>query len=236
MKIFVLIPAYDEKENLDLLITGLEKELSKHKLKYKIFFVLQGNDGSKELVENFKKKKALIDYIYFPKPIGIGNAYKIGYSHIDKSADLVLTMDADLNHDIKDLPRMIKELEGNDFDLIIGSRFINGGIFDEKRLWKKIASSLTNKIVSTFLGLHINDVTSGFRLMKIDLIKKVSKQLKCSGYPSYMEFILAANKYGYKIQEVPITYHHRIWGKSKISSISTLIDYARFLGSLFFSS
>lgn len=232
MNIFILIPAFNERGNLTKLIEGIEKQSKKLGIRFKIFFVLQGNDGSRELLEKLKRQKKFIDFVYFPKPLGIGYAYKIGYSHIDKSADLVLTMDADLNHDIKDLSGFIKQLEKDNCDLIIGSRFINGGKFDETRIWKKIASLLTNKIVSTLLGLKIKDVTSGFRLIKIDVVKKVSKKLHCSGYPSYMEFILSANKLGFKIKEIPITYHHRIWGKSKISSISTIIDYIRFLGSL----
>lgn len=236
MKIFTLIPAYNEKDNLTLLITQLEKEFRKQKIQFKIFFVLQGDDGSRELLDNLKKTKPSLDFVYYKNPLGIGNAYKVGYANVDKTADCILTMDADLNHDIRDLPEFITALKNTKSDLVIGSRFVSGGKFDDNRIWKKIASRLTNKLVTALLRIDVKDISSGYRLMKKDVVKNVYPKLKNSGYPSYMEFILAAKRLGFKIAEIPITYHHRIWGESKISSLRTLVDYLRFLSTLVVNS
>ncbi|MBI3379740.1 glycosyltransferase [Candidatus Gottesmanbacteria bacterium] len=235
MKIFVLIPAYNEKGNLNDLISKIEKEFKKQKIVFKIFFVLQGNDGSRELLAKLKKTKPYLDYIYYEKPLGIGKAYKVGYQYLDKTATHILTMDADLNHDIIDLSRFIQMMKKNYADLIIGSRFIKGGRFDEKRVWKIIASRLTNKIVTQIMGIKVKDISSGYRFMKKEVAEKVRLNLKYDGYPSYMEFILYANRYGFNIAEIPITYHYRIWGKSKISSFKTLVDYFRFMLSIVFN-
>lgn len=236
MKIFILIPAFNEKGNLEKLIKSIERQLKELKIKFNIFFVLQGNDGSDKLLNLLKKEKKFIDYIHFPKSLGIGRAYKVGYEHVDKSAQLVLTMDADLNHDVCELPQFLKLMAKNDCDLIIGSRFTKGGKFDEKRVWKKIASFSTNKIVSTILGLSVSDISSGYRLIKIKVIDKIKGKLKQNGYPSYMEFIILAQKSGFKIKEVPIIYHPRVWGKSKIASWKTVFDYLKFLTDLFVNS
>lgn len=229
MKIFVLIPAYDERGNIKTLVDRLEEKFRKLKLEYKIFFVIQGNDGSNKLLDRLKKANAKVDYVYYNKPLGVGNAYKIGYKHIDKSATHVLTMDADLNHDVNEVPKLLQGLKESKCDLVIGSRFVEGGKFNDLRIWKRIVSRLTNKIVSGFSGIKIRDISSGFRLMKKEVVQKVSPELKINGYPSYMEFIFYSYRGGFKIKEVPITYHPRIWGESKISSVKTLVDYIRFL-------
>lgn len=236
MNIFVLIPAYNEKGNLKKLINDLENQLIKSRVKFKLFFVIQGDDGSKELLENLQKKKPFLDFVYYPKPLGIGVAYQIGYTKADNSADYILTMDADLNHDATDLPKFVKAMKDTGSDIVIGSRFIHGGKFDDKRVWKKIASRITNKIVTSILKLPIKDVSSGYRLIKKEVIVKLKSRLRSRGYPSYMEFILLAHKSGFKIKEIPIIYHPRIWGVSKINSASTIIDYIRFLQSILFNS
>lgn len=235
MKIFVLIPAFNEKGNLEILINQLENQFKKQNVDHKIFLVLQGNDGSKELIAKLKQKKSYLDFIYYPNPLGIGMAYKIGFNHVDKSATHILTMDADLNHDIKELPALLKFMIKTNSDIIIGSRFITGGKFNDNRVWKKIASSITNKIVTSILGLPIKDISSGYRLIKKEVIGNLKSRLISRGYPSYMEFILLAHKSGFKISEMPIIYHPRIWGKSKISTFNTFIDYIRFLRPILFN-
>lgn len=236
MKIFTLIPAFDERGNLEVLINRLENQFKIQKIQYKIFFVVQGDDGSRQLLEKLKREKPFLDFIFYEKPLGIGRAYKIGYGKIDKTADYILTMDADLNHDIKDLPKFLKSIRVTKSDLVIGSRFVTGGKFEDRRIWKKAASLVTNKLVTLLLGIPVKDISSGYRLIKREIVEKINQKLHCTGYPAYMEFILYAHKFGLKIAEVPITYHPRSWGESKINSARTFIDYIRFLGSILFNS
>lgn len=229
MKVFVLIPAYNEKGNLEKLITSLEKQLIKRKINFRIFFVLQGRDGSRELLDKLMLKDKSLSYIYFPNPLGIGIAYRKGLCQVDKSSDFVLTMDADLNHDPREIPNMIAKIQKDKSDLVIGSRFIPGGVFSDSREWKRKVSLYTNKLIKLVVGWKINDASSGYRLIKPEVIEKIKGKLKFSGYPFYMEFIFLANKYGFKISEVPIFYHPRTWGKSKIGSFKTFGQYFKFL-------
>lgn len=229
MKIFVLIPAYNEKGNLENLISSLEKQLVKLKLEFRVFFVLQGNDGSKQLLEKLKIKNKSLSYLYFPHPLGIGRAYQKGFNNIDKSANYILTMDADLNHDPKEIGQMIAKIQKEKTDLVIGSRFVPGGVFSDSRAWKRKVSFYTNKFIKLIAGWKIFDASSGYRLIKPEVIGKIKDKLKFSGYPFYMEFVFLANKSGFKISEVPIFYHPRTWGKSKIGSFNTFGQYFKFL-------
>lgn len=235
MSIFCLIPAFNEKGNLEELIKRLSSFFSKHKIKYEIFFVVQGRDGSKQLLEKLKKDFPTIVFIYYPTPLGIGKAYRIGFNHIDKSYTHVLTMDADLNHDPLEITKFINEYKKGNWDVIIGSRFVPGGKFKDRRVWKRSSSFLINIFVAKMLKIKVKDLTSGFRLIKKEVIEKVVRELEEDGYPSYMEFILLSLKHGFAIKEVPIVYNPRIWGKSKMSMLKTFHDYSLFLLRIIFN-
>jgi dolichol-phosphate mannosyltransferase len=235
MKIFCVIPAYKEKGNLQELSDSLVNIFLKNKIGFKILYVIQGNDGSRELIKKIQKKRPQIEYIYFENPLGIGNAYKAGFTNIPNNFSHILTMDADLNHNPNDLPKFIKTMISNHSDIVIGSRYITGGSFNDKRIWKRIISNLTNKLLIFLLRLPIHDISSGYRLIKSETVFNILPKLTEKGYPSYMEFILNANNLGSKINEVPITYTPRIWGKSKMGKIRTLIDYLKFLPKVIFT-
>lgn len=229
MKIFCIIPAYNEKGNLALLIDKLSSTLSKITKFYTIFFVIQGNDGSVELLEKIKGKNKHVDWIHFPNPLGIGTAYKAGFNRIKKGLSYVLTLDADLNHDPTMIPLFIKKMEETKADIVVGSRYIEGGSFNDKRKWKIIISAFVNRLISKILVTGVKDMTSGFRFMKKGAIDKIKDKLQEKGYSGYMELILYAKKLGFDIAEVPITYSPRFWGKSKMGKLRTMIDYLIFL-------
>lgn len=235
MKIFCLIPALNEKGNLELLVNSLSNILSKHTRGYKIFFVVQGNDGSIDLLKKIKLKNKNLDWIYYKKALGVGRAYLIGFNKIDSKFTHVLTLDADLNHDPKAIPGFIQVMEKNRADLVIGSRFMKGGIFNDNRRWKRVISFFMNKIMIFMVKIKIHDISSGFRLMKLQLINEIKNELKEKGYPSYMELIICAAKQGFTLAEVPIVYKARIWGKSKMGKIKTFYDYFLFLQRVFFT-
>src|SRR3989344_3886754 len=104
MNIFCLIPAYNEKGNLVPLTRGLAKTLPQFSPNYRIFFVIQGDDGSVEILRKLKKINKHIDWVYYKKALGIGRAYKIGFGKIKSNFSHVLTLDADLNHDPYKIP------------------------------------------------------------------------------------------------------------------------------------
>lgn len=235
MSIFCLIPAYNEKGNLNKLSKRLISTLSKEKISFKIFFVIQGEKDTLDLLENLKRTYLQIDYVYFPKALGIGKAYKVGFEHVNKNFTHVLTLDADLNHDPKELPKFFRLLKKENTDIIIGSRFVKGGSFKDKRIWKRLASFGVNFFITKLLGIKVHDITSGYRLIKREVVDKIKNELKEKGYTSYMEFALLAHTHGFKIKEVAITYKPRIWGKSKMKKVRTFFDYLFFFCKSFIS-
>lgn len=229
MKVFCVIPAFNERDNLTPLIKKLHHQLSAQKITFKIFFVIQGNDGSRQILEKLKKKyKDKLDFVYFPKALGIGNAYREGFKHIGRKYTHILTLDADLNHDPKELSKFFWLAKKSNADMIIGSRFIKKGRFNDKRIWKKLTSFLVNFFITKLLKIKVHDITSGYRLIKYEVIDKIKNELREKGYPCYMEFALLVHKYGFKIKEVPITYKPRVWGKSKMKKWRTFLDYLFF--------
>lgn len=234
MKIFCVIPAFNERGNLEKLIRLLVTEFNRTKINYTIFFVLQGQDGSKELLDSLKNKYPQVKYLYYLSPLGIGKAYQKGFRKVYQSTTHILTLDADLNHNPKDIHRFIRTLLSSQFDVAIGSRFIPGGRFQDPRPWKRFMSTYINALVRFLLRIPIRDITSGYRFMKKKVVTKTLPFLHESGYPFYMEFILRAHNLGFTMTEIPITYRARTWGKSKIGKRATFLEYMKFLSKVLF--
>jgi dolichol-phosphate mannosyltransferase len=229
MRVFCLIPAYNERGNLKSLTENLISVFKKAKIPYSIFYVLQGNDGSLLEIKKLQKKYKNIRYLYFKNPLGIGNAYRIGFDNIDKTATHVFTLDADLNHNPVYFPQFLSCMKQEKADVVIGSRYMQGGQFLDKRRWKRIISLAMNQFITVLLQIPVHDISSGFRLIKKDVIKTVKPHLREKHYPSYMEFIIQSHKNKFRLFETSIVYTPRLWGKSKMNSVKTLRDYLLFL-------
>ena len=229
MKIFCLIPAFKEKKNLEELIPALYPILSKLCSDFKIFLIIQGSDGSVNLLKKLKPKYKKLDWQYYSNALGIGAAYKTGFMNINDSFSHVLTLDADLNHDPAVLPEFTEIMKKTNADIVVGSRFVKGGVFADNRAWKKLISYLMNKIIIKLTGIKIHDISSGFRLIKRQVIDDIKNELIETGYPNYMELVIKSARRGFELAEVPITYKARKWGKSKMEKLKTMNDYLKFM-------
>lgn len=238
MRIFCIIPAYNEKGNLEELTVRLAGVFRKLRTDFHILFVLQGKDSGKNILNRLNGKKEFrnkITYLVFPDALGIGRAYLAGFRNIPEGFTHVLTLDADLNHQPEEFPKFMEELRNKKTSVIIGSRYTEGGNFGDRRIWKRIVSRGTNMFLTNILRIGVRDISSGYRLIERHVIEKVVPYLHESGYPSYMELILEAKKNGYTLSEVPITYIPRKWGTSKMKKITTARDYLRFIPKVLFS-
>ncbi|PIN70697.1 hypothetical protein COV93_00355 [Candidatus Woesearchaeota archaeon CG11_big_fil_rev_8_21_14_0_20_43_8] len=229
MKLTVVLPAYNEGDNVEELTTRLVSVLKKQKIKYDILYILQGNDGALERLRRMKKKIPQIRMKHYPEPLGVGPAFRIGFDNIAKDSTHVLTLDADLNHQPEEIPRFIRSMEKNKVDLVIGSRKVKGGKMIDMPVWKKWISSGTNMIFREFFNLGAKDLTSGYRLFKREVIDNVKNRLISRNFEFYPEVILRASRLGFSISEVPITFKFRVHGKSKLGVISSGIGYAKLL-------
>jgi len=223
MKIVVILPTYNEKENVEKLIPLLiEKIFPKVKNHQMHLLVVDDNspDGTGAVVEEFMKKWKSIELLKGTKN-GLGAAYVRGmhYAMESMKADAVMEFDADFQHDPEDIPHLIHAMdEGADY--VIGSRYVKGGGIPKE--W-----GIHRKIISRFGGLFaqvmlmrfdVHDMTSGYKLTKTSFLKNVDLDHLFSKYYAYKLHILHdILKQKAKVSEVPIIFYERKEGSSKIT-------------------
>lgn len=232
MKISVVMPAYDEKGNVEKLAERFYKVFEKLKIDFELIYVLQGTkdkSGYNNLMKMKNKGMKKIRLFYFPKPIGVYPAFKVGFDNIAKDSTHVLTLDADLNHQPEELPRFIEKMKETNADIIIGSRYIKGGVIKGAPLWKKTLSKLMNLFFNTISSVDVSDKTSGYRLMKRKVVDKTKNKVIFKNFESYIEFLIKAKREGFTMAEVPITFIFRTIGVSKMKIVKTTIGYIKLI-------
>lgn len=216
MRITVVTPTYNEAENLPKLVSALFSLPLDLRL-----LVVDDNspDGTGRLAEELSKKHGgKIETLHRPDKMGLRSAYLNGFQKIfDSDSQAVVQMDADLSHNPVALVEMIKLLETN--DIVLGSRYIRGGSVDEKwSPWRKGLSAFGNFYARTILGLPLRDVTTGYRMWRIETLKQMPfEHIQATGYIFLVEMIYLAHCLEFKIGEVPIYFADRKFGKSKMS-------------------
>jgi len=226
MKISTVIAAYNEKENIIELIERIINIFKSINIDYEIILVVQGNDGTFELLQDFiKKTNSHIYTLHYGRPLGVGVAFKIGFHHIAEDATHILTMDADLNHQPEDLPKFLKMLERKEVDIIIGSRYIPYGKMKNVRTWRYILSKFVNYILSYLCNLKVADKTSGYRLQKKEVVVNLRDKIKTKNFDFYVDYLIMAQKAGFSMTEIPIVFIARSKGQSKMNIIDTLFRY-----------
>ena len=217
MIITIVIPTYNEAENLPRLVSALfALPLPELRL-----LVVDDNspDGTGQMAEDLGKQYAgRISVLHRPGKMGLGSAYRQGFQRaLDDGAEAVLQMDADFSHPVEKIPQLAETLSG--CDIVIGSRYINGGSVDENwPLWRKLLSGFGNLYARTILGLKNHDVTGGFRLWKAATLKAMPfDRIRSNGYVFQVETCYVASRLGFIAREVPIYFADRRWGKSKMN-------------------
>ena len=214
MKSFVMIPTYNEKENIKVLI---DKILAL-KIKNMHIVVVDDNspDGTWRIVHDISRKNKNVHLLLRKKDKGRGAAGRDGFIYCLKhSADIVVEMDADFSHDPKYIPSMLEELKNA--DLVLGSRRIKGGKDVGRGLLRKLVTLGANLYIRLMLGLKVKDCNSGFRCFKREVLEKINPEKLESKSPSIVQEVLfKAHLKGFKIKETPITFINRTKGKSKL--------------------
>ena len=214
MKTFVMIPTYNEKENIKALI---DKILS---LKIKNLHIVVADDNSPDgtwkIVQGISKNKKNVHLLLRKKDRGRGFAGKDGFIYCLKNkADIVIEMDADMSHDPKYIPLMLKELENA--DLILGSRRVKGSKEVGRGMVRQSITYLANLYIRLLLGLKVKDCNSGYRCFKRKVLEKINLSKIESKDPSIVQEVLfKAHLNGFKIKEIPITFVDREKGNSKL--------------------
>ena len=214
----ILLPTYNERQNLPLIIYLIMKVVESHKLSLEIVVVDDNSpDGTQEVVANLQKiYPSHIKLHKRPGKLGLGSAYRDGLKYCE--GKYIILMDADLSHHPKFIPEFIKKQKETKANIVSGTRYVaQGGVFGWD-LRRKLTSRVANFIADFLLDPKCSDSTGSFRLYERDVLEVLMNKVKSKGYAFQMEVIIRAREEKYEIAEVPITFVDRIFGESKLGT------------------
>ena len=208
MKVCLVIPTYNEKENIQKLLDKIlivSKKVKKHKID---ILILDDNspDGTEIVVEKYMKIHKNI-HLLKGKKEGLGKAYLRGFTHVLEkyNFDAVFMMDADLSHDPEEIPNFLRELDSG-YDFVIGSRYVEGGDIPDWDFKRRLVSRVGNMFARLVGGMYnVKDCTTGYRAIKTTLLKKIDlSNLHTKGYAFLSTLLFECIHGGAKIKEIPI--------------------------------
>lgn len=218
MERLVIIPTYNEKENIEAIITAV-MELP---IEFNVLVIDDGSpDGTAAIVKSlmagkFKNRLFLVER---SGKLGLGTAYICGFKWaIEHKADYIFEMDADFSHNPQDLLKLYDACANQGADLAIGSRYVTGVNVVNWPMGRVLMSYFASKYVRTVLGVNIHDTTAGFVAYKRHTLETMElDKIRFKGYAFQIEMKFTAHKCGAKIIEVPIVFVNRVLGTSKMS-------------------
>lgn len=227
-RLAVVIAAYDEEENAEPLTRRLHQTLSALSgWAWEIVYVVEGRDRTREILERLAGELGGIRILYQEKPAGIGNAFRRGFAAIPQSTDWVVTMDADLNHQPEEIPRLLEAARKTGSDILIGSRFLDASRVDGTPLWKRFLSGTLNLLMRALYGLRIKDKTSGFRVYRAEALRALP--FENDAFAFLPEILIRARRAGLVLAEEPIHFIFRKDGRSKMGIWDTSLSYLTLL-------
>ena len=212
MKTIVVIPTYDEKDN----VRPMAEAVLAQSPDVEILFVDDNSpDGTGRIVDEMAKSEPRIHCLHRTKKEGLGRAYVAGFQEaIRLGAEKVVQMDCDFSHDPKDLPRMIAA----DADLTIGSRYVKGGATPGWPFKRRLISRMGGIFIRTVTGMPLRDPTGGFKCWKRATLEALDlSSVQSAGYSFQLEMNHRTWKRGFRIVEIPIVFTDRVAGYSKIT-------------------
>ncbi|SDI83870.1 dolichol-phosphate mannosyltransferase [Frankineae bacterium MT45] len=218
-KVVVVVPTYNERENLPVLVAQLES------LGVPNLHVLVVDDNSPDGTGDIADKMVvesdnIHSVLHRTEKNGLGRAYVAGITQaLADGADVVIQMDADLSHPTDVIPLMLKTLDDPQTAVVIGSRYVDGGsVATEWSGRRKALSAFANSYVDAILGLKVKDVTAGFKAWKAQTLRDIQvSTIRSDGYAFQVEMNYRTIQRGLKVVEVPINFEERAKGSSKMN-------------------
>lgn len=213
-KILVVIPTYNEAENIPKLVPIVLRQAAA----LDILIVDDGSpDGTGQVVKNIMAENSRVFLIERGGKQGLGTAYVAGFKFaIERGYDLVFEMDADFSHNPNEIPQFLEKIK--DADLVIGSRYVNGVRVLNWPMNRLLLSYSANVYTQIITGLPIHDATGGFKCYRIEALKAIDlDKIKSNGYAFQIEISFKVWKRGFRLVEIPIVFLDRRVGISKMS-------------------
>tara|TARA_B100000579_G_C22771978_1_gene824455 strand:+ start:77 stop:814 length:738 start_codon:yes stop_codon:yes gene_type:complete len=233
--ILIMIPTYNEKSNVKILVSKL---INLHKDLDILFVDDNSPDGTGLLIDKLTKTNKKIKVIHRKSKLGIGSAHLDGINWAYKNSyNKFISLDGDLTHSPEDIKKFLKRIGKN--AVIIGSRFIKKNSLKDWSINRKILTHLGHFITKKFLKLPF-DATGGFRVYNLKVIdKSIFKKISSRGYAFFIESLFILHKNKYHITEIPIVLPKRTYGSSKMKlsdiAITVMIIIKLFFFRIFFS-
>lgn len=218
MSVAIMLPTYNEAENIESLIHEIQS------LNLDLTTVViddSSPDGTADIVRKLQKKKSSkLHLVSRTQKLGLGTAITDGFRYLlslKAAPRYIIAMDADYSHNPKDIPKLV-DVARQGYDLVIGSRYLDGGKVVGSSLTRRLISRLANVVAGVIVGARMHDCTSGFRCYSKRYIRNVLPSLHSQTYEIQIETVKQARLNGFKIKEVPITFVNRKRGKSKLTA------------------
>ena len=215
MRAVVVLPTYNERLNIEPFVQYLRAAAGDIDL-----LVVDDNspDGTADAVRTIAETDPHVRLIVRPDKDGLGSAYRTGFRMVlDEGYDVVVSMDADLSHDPRVIPRMLDMVAAGD-DAVIGSRYVLGGATPDWPFHRRMLSKWGNRYTRSILRIPIRDCTSGFRAYRATALAGIDPDsTSAEGYAFLTELVRRLSAAGCVLGETPIVFRNRTLGKSKMS-------------------
>jgi dolichol-phosphate mannosyltransferase len=221
MSVWVVIPTYNEAENVERIVSAVHDVLrTSERVPFRILIVDDASpDGTGEIADALAERNREVEVLHRAGKEGLGPAYIAGFDRaLRGGADFVIEMDADLSHDPADLPRLLAAArEGA--DIVLGSRYVEGGETREWGIVRRAISRAGCAYARVMLGTDIRDLTGGFKCFRASALLALDPQtIRTHGYGFQIEATYRALRLGLDVVEIPIVFTDRQAGQSKMSA------------------
>jgi dolichol-phosphate mannosyltransferase len=217
---WLILPTYNEAENVEAIVSAAGDVLEgASDGDYKILVVDDGSpDGTGALADRLAAEREQVEVLHRTEKNGIGPAYLAGFGYaLDHGAAYVMEMDSDFSHDPADLARLLAAVRSG-ADLALGSRYVPGGGVVDWGLLRRVVSEGGSTYARWILGLHVRDLTGGFKCFKREVLEAIHfDSVRSQGYAFQVELTYRAARAGFCVVEVPIVFKDRELGQSKMS-------------------
>jgi dolichol-phosphate mannosyltransferase len=216
VRVWICLPTYNERENLEPMIRALGDVLDEEA---RVLVIDDSSpDGTGEAADALAEELELVEVLHRERKEGLGPAYLAGFRRaLDAGAELVLEMDCDFSHDPADVPRLVAAVQEG-ADVALGSRYVAGG---GTRNWGFVRRSVSRAgalYARALLGLRVQDPTSGFKCYRRAVLERIDlDRIASKGYAFQIETVYRAVRAGFRVAEIPITFSERERGGSKMS-------------------
>ncbi len=215
----MILPTYNEAANVDPMVRAVLPRLAAAAPQHRVLIVDDASpDGTGAIADRLARENGAVEVLHRAGKEGLGRAYLHGFSHaLAAGAERVVEMDADFSHDPADVPRLIAA--STDADLVLGSRYVPGGGVSGWEWHRRLLSRGGCWYARTILGLPVRDLTGGFKCFRRPVLEALDlADVQSDGYGFQIEMTYRTLRAGFRVKEIPITFHERRAGQSKMDA------------------